>query len=62
MKKVVLYRCEARPCCGQVGFGSFPSTSANLKFGLLPGKRGRAERVEVNRDSIGRWFETLWEG
>ncbi|HET9553750.1 MAG TPA: hypothetical protein VFP50_12345 [Anaeromyxobacteraceae bacterium] len=58
-KHVDLFPCGNGSCPGQIRFGSFPSTSVNERFGLLPPARNGVHALRVTADDIGRHFAKL---
>lgn len=58
LPRVTLHECRKALCAGQISFGSFPSTSLNRRFALLPPKVG-AKGIVVTRDRMQRYFEPL---
>jgi hypothetical protein len=58
LPQVTLYACPKSPCPGQISFGSFPSSSLNKGWSLLPPKAG-AKGIVVTREGMRRFFEPL---
>jgi hypothetical protein len=58
-RRVTLYDCRRSPCDGQVAFGSFPSTTGDERFTLVPPPGGLSAGVAVSRGEMKRHFETL---
>lgn len=58
LPQVTLYACPKSPCPGQISFGSFPSSSLNKNWALLPPKAG-AKGIVVTREGMRKHFGLL---